>query len=208
VDTEHFDHNRDSKYPLRGEHAETKCIKCHKPEVPGGALGTAKFKGVSAECVDCHKIKHPEKHRESSFGTLCVSCHNEKRWGKSAPPLTHIQNYAPQGDKLLGKHLLADCRACHKDAMITKLGLKCPPEEQCAICHKAEDPHKGTLGLDCQRCHTTVGWKAPDLRFDHNTMTKWPLDQDHERVACAKCHENNKWKPVDTTCKSCHPGKF
>ena len=208
VDKKQFDHNRDSKFPLEGEHAgKGKCIKCHKPEIPKGPLGTARFKGVPTACQDCHKIKHPEKHPET-FGPLCVSCHNTRHWGKKPPELTHIQNYSPQGEKLLGKHLLVECRACHNESMIPRLGIKCATDQQCSICHQTADPHKGTLGLDCFRCHNTLGWKGSDLRFDHNTMTRYQLDQDHENVACVKCHENNHWKPVETICKSCHPGKF
>ena len=208
VTKKQFDHDRDSKFPLTGEHAEARCIKCHKPTPPDTKLGQAKFKELPMGCADCHKIKRPDKHPEAAFGTLCVSCHNTRRWGKTEPPLTHIQNFAPQGDKLVGKHLVVACKDCHQATMIPRLGLKPATADQCAVCHQSTDPHKGTLGRDCFRCHTTVGWKAPDLRFDHDTMTRWALDQDHERVACVKCHENNKWKPLDTACKSCHPGKF
>ena len=36
-------------------------------------------------------------------------------------------------------------------------------------------------------------------------MTSYGLNQDHKNVACVKCHENNHWKPVNTTCIGCHP---
>lgn len=207
VDAQHFDHNRDSKFPLEGAHLQAKCVACHKPESPAATLGTTKFKGLPTACEDCHQIKHPDKH-PAAFGRLCVSCHNTIRWGERVPDATHIQIYAPLGQKLLGKHLAAECRTCHRVDLIPRLGLPCPPEQQCSICHQATDPHHGTLGLDCYRCHTTLSWLGPDLRFDHNTMTKYPLDQNHEHVACVACHENQRWKPTPKECKVCHPNRF
>jgi len=106
---------------------------------------------------------------------------------------------------LLGKHLTARCDACHNDKKIPSLGYLGTAKYDCVTCHAGEDPHKGTLGNVCYKCHGTEGWKGEALRFNHDTMTTYPLDQDHRKLACNQCHENNHWKLTITTCVSCHP---
>jgi hypothetical protein len=52
------------------------------------------------------------------------------------------------------------------------------------------------------------GWKGQTLLFNHTTMSSYRLDQYHVKVACVKCHENGRWKPVSGLCKSCHPNLY
>ncbi len=49
-----FDHDRDTKFPLRGGHANVPCARCH-PTVsgPGGTL-VVRYRPVAARCEDCH----------------------------------------------------------------------------------------------------------------------------------------------------------
>ncbi len=198
-----FNHNQESRYALSGKHASVDCIKCHKPELAGGPLGSAPFKGLDTGCADCHKVKH-HKH----YGPLCVSCHTTDLWPKKAPGVDHFQKYKFSREPLIGKHLEIECRACHKDSSIAAVGQSTRSEYQCATCHNLDDPHKGILGIDCAKCHRQQGWKGNFLRFDHNTMSRYPLDQDHRKVACVKCHEKNVWKPLNPACASCHPNRF
>ncbi len=196
-----FDHNRDSQFPLAGKHLKTKCLDCHKPQVKGDKLAFTKFKGLGVACDSCHKVKHPE-----AYGPTCVSCHTVDRWGKQKVGVDHILKHEINGEQLLEKHLTAKCSACHNPARIAVLGKPGQTQFTCVTCHTAkEDPHKGTLGADCTKCHTSIAWKGESLKFDHNTMTSYGLNQDHKNVACVKCHKDNHWKPVDTSCIGCHP---
>jgi len=196
-----FDHDRDTKYPLSGRHAFVDCIRCHKPPAAGGRLAAATFKGLATECTACHRVRHSEK-----FGLVCVSCHSTARWKKrNLGGSEHILKYKCEGQKLTGAHLTAKCSACHALSKISMLGQATGPDFTCSTCHKQDDPHKGVLGADCAKCHSLSGWKGQHLLFNHATMTRYPLDRDHAKVACVKCHENGQWKPVSSQCKSCHP---
>ena len=196
-----FAHNRDSQFHLDGKHAAVDCVKCHKPEPAGGKLSSAKFKGLGTGCEACHSVKHPPE-----YGATCVSCHAIDRWIKTRPGVDHILKHEVHGEQLLEKHLSAKCDACHNPARVALLGLPGRTQFECVSCHKAnEDPHKGTLGDQCTKCHGTIAWKGETLKFNHNTMTSYGLNQDHKNVACVKCHENNHWKPLNTTCAGCHP---
>jgi len=198
LDKTQFNHDTATKYPLAGKHAGVDCIKCHKPKLAGAPLGTAQFRGVSTKCDDCHKVKHPE-----TYGPVCLSCHTPNGW----PPKMASFEHRPKLE-LPGKHLSIPCSACHNEKR-----MACPLEPgkikyECVTCHKADDKHKGTLGNDCAKCHTSSGWKEPWLLFNHNTMTRYILDRDHKNVACVKCHADNRWKPLETACESCHPKFF
>jgi hypothetical protein len=199
-----FDHNKDTKFQLAGKHARVDCIKCHKPLTKGGPLGSANFIGLGKTCEDCHKVKHAPE-----YGSSCMACHNTlDRWPKKKPAVDHMQKYDVQGEVLTGKHLQAECRLCHNGLKVVAIGQSTKSPYQCITCHAADDAHKGTLGNLCSKCHGMTGWKGEHLRFDHNTMTSYALDKDHKNVACAKCHTENRWKPLNSTCKSCHPNKY
>jgi hypothetical protein len=49
-----FDHDRDTKFPLRGGHANVACAKCHAT-VPGpGNSRFIRYRPVSTRCESCH----------------------------------------------------------------------------------------------------------------------------------------------------------
>ncbi len=198
-----FEHTKDTKFALSGKHASVECIKCHKPRLAGGQLASATFKGMGTGCETCHKVKHPEE-----YGATCVSCHSFDLWTKKKPGAEHILKFEVNGEHLSGKHLTAKCSACHQTARIATLGQSKAPGIECNTCHKSEDPHKGGLGINCVKCHTLEGWKGEHLRFTHDAMTRFGLDQDHKRLACAKCHEIGHWKTKGTTCANCHPNFY
>lgn len=196
-----FAHDRDTKFPLTGKHISVECIKCHKPPVTGGLLASAPFKGLAAGCETCHKVKHPE-----TYGPACLSCHTTGSWIKKDPGVGHILKARASGENLTYKHLTAaKCSQCHDLAKIPALGVASRPGFDCSNCHHQEDPHKGTLGVNCAKCHNMEGWKGENLLFKHDYMTSYVLDQDHKKVACAKCHRDNRWKPTSRECADCHP---
>jgi thioredoxin reductase/ferredoxin len=48
---EHFDHGRDSDFPLGRAHAAVACERCHRPDSPGGAV---RYRPLDARCENCH----------------------------------------------------------------------------------------------------------------------------------------------------------
>ena len=196
-----FAHSKDSQFRLDGKHAAVECVKCHKPQPAGAALSSAKFKGLGTTCDACHNVKHPEE-----YGPTCVSCHAIDHWIKTKPGVDHILKHEIRGEQLIEKHLTAKCSACHNPERLAVLGMTAKAQLDCTTCHTGkEDPHKGTLGADCTKCHRADAWKGESLKFNHNTMTSYGLNQDHKNVACVKCHKDNHWKPLDTSCIGCHP---
>ena len=176
------------------------CTKCHDL---GGRSG------VQLKCLDCHteirdRLVQNRGMHAVWVGTNitskdCAKCHSDHNgvnfplvhWQPSREAMDHRQTGFP----LTGKHAPLRCEECHnaqeilpagrtgiqvKDLNHTYLGLS----SECTSCH--QDEHRGQLGTDCARCHTTEGWK-PASGFNHAT-TKYPLTGAHATVACAKCH--------------------
>ena len=195
-----FQHDRDTKFALEGKHVSVECAKCHPPPLAGGTLAAGVFRGLGTGCAVCHNVNHPE-----IYGPACLSCHDTLRWTKQRPAVEHFLKRTVDGEFLAGKHLTVECRGCHAPARLPMVTTASQPGYSCVTCHGAQDPHKGTLGAVCTKCHDLEGWKGEHLLFNHDKMTRYPLDQDHRNVACAKCHKNLQWKPLDDKCQSCHP---
>lgn len=53
-----FDHTKQTKYPLTGEHAELTCERCHKPEKLKNGDTTTRWRLTSTECSFCHADPH------------------------------------------------------------------------------------------------------------------------------------------------------
>jgi hypothetical protein len=178
-----FNHDRDTKYALRGKHFKVKCESCHK-----GVLYKEK---LSSTCYDCHQADDKHKGQE---GKKCEQCHSEKDWKESN--FDHSKSKFP----LLGKHYKVECKKCH-----LSLQFKDAPSD-CYACHKKEDVHKRTLGTECARCHNSRDWKIWD--FNHDKDTKFKLDGAHKPLECMACHN----RPMDKntrklmTCYDCHSG--
>lgn len=195
-----FEHNRDTKFVLQGKHAAVQCLQCHQPRPTGGPLASAKFTGLATSCETCHSVQHP-----APYGPACTACHTADAWPPKQPIFDHRTNF---GFELVGRHLLAKCSACHNPAIVGVRDHSRRTPFACATCHQKDDPHQGSLGESCAKCHSSIGWKGEDLLFDHNSMARFALDRDHVNVACVKCHENGRWKPVDPACANCHTKFF
>jgi hypothetical protein len=189
--------------PLSNAHqsvsASSTCTSCHQ-------FGAAK---PTYKCLDCHKEinqlltaghgYHAQLKMSDPTSKDCVRCHREHNgadfqlvhWDK---PIRQF-NHAQAGYVLQGKHANLGCEKCHTPAHMdlaeksliqradlakSYLGLS----QNCVTCH--QDPHKGDLGPDCQRCHNFVDWKQAS-QFDHS-KTKYPLTGLHSKVSCEKCH--------------------
>lgn len=176
-----FDHDRDTKYALKGKHEQVKCIACHT-----GKLYQQK---LSMDCVSCHTKQDVHK---GQLGKRCESCHNEKDWKDSR--IDHGRTRFP----LLGMHTKVECKKCH----VTQLFRDAPSD--CYSCHKKDDAHKLRLGKKCESCHNARSWKAWD--FDHDRSTKFKLDGGHKKLDCYACHKKEMGDQVmvSRTCAGCH----
>jgi hypothetical protein len=181
-----FDHDKETKFPLLGQHKDAKCEACHK---------TSKSKGMAVEklpvtCIGCHKKDDTHKGR---YGQKCETCHNEKDWKSITFDHERDTKYP-----LNGKHGTIKCVACHKTPLYSKPALK----TDCLGCHKKDDKHKGRYGPKCGTCHLEKDWKT--LTFNHDRDTKYPLLGGHKTAKCDSCHTGKLTDKLKTECISCH----
>lgn len=181
--TSFFNHDKETKYLLRGKHRETKCDDCHLP-----AKGPIYDTKLESQCIACHR--KDDKHK-GQLGNKCESCHNEEKW--TGKPFDHDKSRFP----LTGSHGKVECKKCH----LTPAFHDAP--KTCNGCHEKDDKHRGRFGIKCDSCHYTGTWKSWD--FDHR-KTGFPLDGAHREVDCHECHRDAA--PAATRlkrgCYSCH----
>ena len=174
-----FDHDRDTKYKLRGRHAEVKCDSCHTGKI---------HDKLQTKCIACHRNDDAHKER---YGDKCKECHTEKRWRDVSFDHGKDTKYP-----LRGRHKKVACYGCHTGKIHDKLPL------ECHACHKVDDVHKGQQGERCQDCHNERAW-GKGVRFDHD-ITRFPLLGLHAIVSCQDCHLTSAYKDVGRECIGCH----
>jgi hypothetical protein len=213
------DHNK-SAYPLEGAHLAVPCDFCHQNTYNG----SPRFKFDSIACTACHRDPHRgETSRFVDAGSgdseqaACRFCHNLESWQKIS------FDHTKTGFILLGRHQSALCISCHKKSDATEaaeiIGFR-TESKTCQDCHidihagqfadKNSSAQKKPVITRCERCHSPEVWQAS--LFDHNRDSAFKLDGAHEKVACIDCHQfeiiggekTRRYRPLDTTCKSCH----
>jgi mono/diheme cytochrome c family protein len=194
-----FDHNRDSRFLLEGQHALTPCDRCHRR--PSPLLPSAPFElyNVGRTCADCHKDVH-----EGTLGRDCQHCHTAAAWGGRELVFNHNHD---SKYVLAGRHGAVDCAKCHRPPEGQSLGMAkfTGLETRCAACH--QDPHGGQFKKSCEECHGVEGWKGPQLKFIHNRDSDYVLDAVHGGLSCASCHRGQPavvYRPVARNCAGCH----
>lgn len=185
--SQEFDHDKDTKFPLKGRHKKVTCQQCHKQdEKDRKKAGNKKQK---RNCYSCHRLQDEHK---GQYGKKCQSCHSEKEWARQK--FNHSKTDFP----LKGKHKDTACGDCHTGKNIYKEHLK----TTCYSCHRVDDVHKGQQGKKCQDCHNEKGWQD-EVKFDHG-LTKFPLLGAHTALACEECHSSGAFKETKPQCLSCH----
>jgi hypothetical protein len=147
-----FDHAAKTGVPLRGAHAEAKCLRCHNDR---GPVATFQAKG----CAGCHADAH--------FGELgldCKRCHDESVWHVPNARVNHLHTRFP----LTGAHLMVACHRCHAGATVANFR---PTDPDCVSCHyndmakTTNPPHLGLGWVDtCDRCHMPTAWRPALVR--------------------------------------------
>jgi len=176
-----FDHTRDGHFELLGGHAELACDACHTAVVAKQKLGT--------DCSACHRTSDVHGGK---LGTDCARCHGVETWRKGIS-FDHDLTQFP----LVGLHVAVPCHACHASPSFKGAA------RDCLGCHQRDDRHKGSLGKDCESCHSPNGWGH--WQFDHAKVTGFALVGAHANATCAGCHKQPPEKvKLSGDCASCH----
>jgi len=192
-----FDHNN-TKFILKGKHADVECVKCHKVSTINGSK-FQEFSGVEfASCTNCHKDPHDNK-----FGQNCTQCHNEQ----SFVVVGTLNNFDHNRTnfKLVDKHVNLDCKKCHKNKLTDPVR-----HANCFDCH--EDYHRGelitqTYKPDCNECHTTKGFIGSLYTIEKHNNSEFKLEGAHMATPCFVCHKKKeRWEfgNMGTKCYQCH----
>lgn len=202
---EGFDHNEDTRSPLRGEHMGLECSKCHQQGMSWELPAKKRIKRDIDQCITCHKDVHKGK-----FGRDCAKCHQEVGFKKiKVDGFDHDKTQFP----LEGKHADVSCNQCHKNGnswVLTKF-------KRCIDCH--DDFHKGEFTETkrperCEDCHTVEGYIPAYFGVLEHNKTDFPLKEAHLATPCAACHVKSvnsrketfkrKFTFASTDCVACH----
>jgi hypothetical protein len=178
--TQTFDHDRDTTFPLHGEHRSARCNDCHTAALYDRKLDTA--------CYACHRADDVHNGQQ---GVACDTCHTERGWRRDVFFEHDLARFP-----LLGAHARVPCEECHASRAFKDTS------RECVSCHATDDVHRGGLGGNCADCHHPTDWKL--WTFDHDAQTDFRLDGAHRRLACRACHRDAKTTPLLRECASCH----
>lgn len=182
-DTAAFNHDRDTRYALKGKHRAAKCESCH--------TGASLHDKPATSCVGCHRAD--DKHG-GTLGTQCANCHVERGWREAR------FDHDTSTFQLRGKHRDVECSDCHRDPK----SYKGTPTE-CVACHRKDDKHRTRYGDRCATCHTAASWKAKDVVFRHDRDTTYVLAGKHVTVQCDSCHTGDLYRTkLVADCNACH----
>ncbi|MBK8978492.1 MAG: hypothetical protein IPM29_21550 [Planctomycetes bacterium] len=188
-------------FELVAPHADLACSSCH-----GGDAGPSfaeRHPGRAADdCAACHADPHRGQfvadhgRSEVSGVTRCVDCHARATF---APHEFDVGRHAATALPLDGRHLDAECRACHTDPAPGAARRFAGVDAHCAACHR--DAHDGRFdafaaALDdgphgaCASCHDSHGFDGERTRaeFDHARFTGFAVDGAHAQAVCEVCH--------------------
>ena len=223
------------RFVLQGAHATVDCRGCHGVDRPGlpppagsARAGPARFvfRITEVGCVDCHVDPHGRRFSApNALSAGCSGCHG---FDSFRPATYDVERHARSPFPLEGAHRAVRCDACHRElrrepggpallrsaAQPTPMSLRIE-RHACADCH--EDPH-GTQfrgrkgGGACDSCHGDDAFR-PASRFDHERDASFPLRGAHARVACERCHREERdrsgrsvvtYRGVSRRCEDCH----
>lgn len=185
--------------PLATAHAnlESRCDACHV------AFNRS---AQNRSCVACHATVGADVAARTGFhgrdrrasAQSCASCHSDHQGRAAAMVEFNPQRFdhALTDYPLRGAHVRVTCAQCHAAGRKFRQA-----PSACVECHRAEEPHRGRLGVRCASCHTDENWTQ--IRFDHSD-TQFPLTGAHVRTRCVACHANERYDGTPTACIGCH----
>ncbi|HSD62275.1 MAG TPA: hypothetical protein VLB50_00695 [Ignavibacteriaceae bacterium] len=128
----------------------------------------------------------------------CSFCHESVSWNVNPDSMKF--NHDVTGFKLIGQHKVVDCKSCHQ----TLIFSEAKKIQDCFSCHK--DIHRGSVGFDCERCHTPQSWIVRDINVVHQE-SRFPLVGAHRLADCEQCHKDYQdlnFQVIQIDCYSCH----
>jgi hypothetical protein len=157
--------------------------------------------GLGAASLAALKPKIENPH--GSFKGDCSLCHGSSGWtpAKISPKFNH----AAYGFALTGAHATTKCTACHASLDFSQ------SRKLCVTCH--EDPHRGEMGTDCSRCHSSRSFIDRAAMTRAHQSTSFPLTGSHAQLECETCHKTvaqGQMQFVGTRadCQSCHMDQY
>jgi len=177
-----FDHDKKTKFALKGAHKKASCQACHQDDKKG--------KKTDMACYSCHK--HEDVH-QGQEGKQCNDCHNDETWWMEDVRFDHELSDFP----LIGQHLVVGCESCHLTSAFKDV------KKDCNSCHRDDDVHKQALGEECQQCHNPNDWLI--WLFNHD-KTDFKIEGAHQKAHCHSCHYKPriKGKSKNSQCIDCH----
>lgn len=140
---------------------------------------------------------HAQSPHGKNFDADCELCHESESW-EVVPGKIKFE-HASTGFELIGQHEAIDCRNCHSNLKFAEATFS-----ECISCHT--DIHQGTVGKDCEKCHTPKNWMVEDINGLHQEG-RFPLLGIHQVADCQQCHTRYVdlyFEPLNTDCYSCH----
>jgi len=180
-----FEHDRRTRFALRGRHTEARCTGCHR--------GALQAEHLDRSCYACHREDDVHHGRE---GTRCDKCHDERGWNRDV-----LFDHDSTQFRLLDSHARIACMQCHVSRTFKEVA------RDCASCHQKADVHRNRLGGRCGNCHNSAAWQT--WKFDHSLQTKYRLEGAHAKAKCEACHREpvvDRMAPLSPRCVSCHEG--
>ena len=220
-----FTHHERTAFPLTGSHEAVGCNECHlvpedRPALTADGLLTRVFSGTDQRCETCHEDVHSGRFDRQGLPRAvegregCARCHDTQSFELRRFELFDHGLWA--GYELTGAHAEAACKGCHtieRSLDPPRITFGTLPGTACQDCH--EDSHVGQFAVDgvtdCERCHQT-SHGFDDLLFDHQTDSRFALDEVHVELECEACHrpvlvagvEAVRYKPLGVDCSDCH----
>jgi len=183
-----FNHNKKTKFKIKGKHKKVECDSCHTVR-----LGKIYKNKPKKYCYSCHKADDVHRGRN---GKKCQKCHAENSWKKNK------FNHNKDTDfKIKGKHKKIKCSACHPSGKVKRNNKKVKTRT-CYSCHRLDDEHRGEQGKRCDKCHTEKNWSNVS-GFNHDIM-QFPLLGQHAILSCDECHLDRVFKEAKKHCFACH----
>jgi hypothetical protein len=132
----------------------------------------------------------------------CAFCHQSSTWKINPDSVKFDHNST--GFTLAGQHREINCVSCHQ----TLIFSDAQKTQDCFSCHK--DVHSGSVGFDCERCHTPESWIVNDINVVHQD-SRFPLVGAHKLADCQQCHadyQDLNFRVLSTDCYSCHQANY
>ncbi len=221
-----FDHAFWTGFEVQGAHAQNSCESCHPSSLEADESGrtfghaTETFGRITG-CATCHQDPHqgqfdrPEAPHEVDGRAGCARCHVETSFRSLELGFDHE---LWTGFGLEGTHAEISCSECHSPFASARPNGRTFARAlgtNCADCHGF--PHAGQFSIDgetsCVRCHDATARGFEDLLFNHDTDSRFPLEDAHRTLACSDCHrpwklgeglEVVRYRPLGLECADCH----